>query len=162
MTGVQTCALPIWYAPFFSAYSFALARAEELEADRLAASLVGTHAMKDALAAHQVIARLMDELYWPALNRRTITNPTPPASHFDELITILQRETPQDLVQKWMHEAMQQTTGYADTHPALADRLAALDQVPDKPNAPEPPAGDRKSTRLNSSHMSESRMPSSA
>ncbi len=39
-----------------------------------------------------------------------------------------------------MHEAMQQITGYADTHPALADRLAALDQIPDKPNAPEPPA----------------------
>ena len=66
--------------------------------------------MKDALAALQVIARLMDELYWPALNRRTVTNPTPPASHLDELITVLQRETPQELIQKWMHEAMQQLT----------------------------------------------------
>lgn len=129
-----------WYAPFFNAYSFVLARAQEYEADRRAARLVGTHAMKDALASLQVIARLMDELYWPALNRRTITNPTPPASHLDELITVLQRETPQDLIRKWMHEAMQQITGYADTHPALADRLAALDQIPDKPNAPEPPA----------------------
>lgn len=130
-----------WYAPFFNAYSFVLARAQEYEADRQAARLVGPHAMKDALAAHQVIARLMEELYWPALNRRTITNPTPPASHHDELITVLQRETPQDLIQKWMHEAMQQTTGYTDTHPALADRLAALDRIPDKPDAPEPPAG---------------------
>ena len=129
-----------WYTPFFNAYSFVLARAQEYEADRQAARLVGPHAMKDALASLQVIARLMDELYWPALNRRTITNPTPPASHLDELITMLQRVTPQDSIQKWMHEAMQQTTNYADTHPALADRLSALDQLPEKPNAPEPPA----------------------
>jgi len=129
-----------WYAPFFNAYSFVLARAQEYEADRQAARLVGAHAMKDALASLQIIARLMDELYWPALNRRTITNPSPPASHFDELITVLQRVTPRDSIQKWMREAMQQTTGYADTHPALADRLTALDQLPEKPNAPEPPA----------------------
>ncbi|MCS6293508.1 MAG: M48 family metalloprotease, partial [Nitrospira sp.] len=129
-----------WYAPFFNAYSFVLARAQEYEADRQAARLVGPHAIKDALASLQVIAHLMDELYWPALNRRTITNPTPPASHLDELITVLQRATPHDSIQKWMHEAMQQTTDYADTHPALADRLAALDQLPEKPNAPEPPA----------------------
>jgi len=129
-----------WYAPYFNAYSFALARTQEYEADRQAARLVGPHAMKDALASLQVIARMMDELYWPALNRRTITNPTPPASHLDELITLLQRVPPQGSVQKWMHDAMQQATTYADTHPALADRLAALDQLPGKPNAPEPPA----------------------
>jgi Zn-dependent protease with chaperone function len=117
-----------WYAPFFNAYSFVLARAQEYEADRHAARLVGPHAMKDALASLQVIARLMDERYWPALNRRTI------------LITVLQRVTPHDSIQKWMHEAMQQTTSYADTHPSLADRLAALDQLPEKPNTPEPPA----------------------
>jgi Zn-dependent protease with chaperone function len=129
-----------WYAPYFNAYSFVLARAQEYEADRQAARLVGPHSMKDALAALQVIARLMDELYWPALNRRTITNPTPPASHLDELITVLQRIPPQDSIRKWMHDAMQQTTTYADTHPALADRLAALDQLPEKQHAPEPPA----------------------
>ena len=129
-----------WYAPFFNAYSFVLARAQEYEADRQAARLVGPHAMKDALASLQVIARLIDELYWPSLNRRTITNPTPPASHLDELITVLQRVPPQDSIRKWMQDAMQQTTNYADTHPALADRLAALDQLPGKQHAPEPPA----------------------
>lgn len=129
-----------WYAPFFNAYSFVLARAQEYEADRQAARLVGPHAMKDALASLQVIARLIDELYWPSLNRRTITNPTPPASHLDELITVLQRVPPQDSIRKWMQDAMQQATNYADTHPALADRLAALDQLPGKQHAPEPPA----------------------
>lgn len=129
-----------WYAPFFNAYSFVLARAQEYEADRQAARLVGPHAMKDALASLQVIARLIDELYWPSLNRRTITNPTPPASHLDELITVLQRVPPQDSIRKWMQDAMQQTTNYANTHPALADRLAALDQLPGKQHAPEPPA----------------------
>jgi len=129
-----------WYAPFFNAYSFVLARAQEYEADRQAARLVGPHAMKDALASLQVIARLIDELYWPSLNRRTITNPTPPASHLDELITVLQRVPPQDSIRKWLQDAMQQTTNYADTHPALADRLAALDQLPGKQHAPEPPA----------------------
>ena len=125
-----------WYAPFFNAYSFIFARAQEYEADRQAAMLVGPACMKDALAAQHVITRLMDDLYWPALNRRTITNPAPPVSHLDELITVLQRTLPPDTVQKWMHDAMQLATGYADTHPALADRLAAMDQLPDKPDAP--------------------------
>jgi tetratricopeptide (TPR) repeat protein len=53
---------------------------------------------------------------------------------------VLQRDTPQDRIQKWLHEAMQQATTYADTHQALADRLAALDLLPGKHNAPEPPA----------------------
>jgi len=128
------------YVPFFNAYSFAVVRAREYEADREAARLVGPRCMKDALAALHVMTRLMDDLYWPALNRRTITDPTPPASHLDELITVLQHALPQDTVQKWLDDAMQQATGYTDTHPALADRLAALDRIPDKPNAPEPPA----------------------
>lgn len=125
-----------WYAPFFKACSFALARAQEYEADRQAARLVGPGCMKDALATWHIMTRLMDDLYWPALNRLTITNPTPPASHLDELITIVQRPLPRDTVQKWLGDAMQRTTGYADTHPALADRLAAIDRLLEKPDAP--------------------------
>lgn len=119
----------VWYAPFFNAYSFVLARAQEYEADRQASRLVGCGHMKDALATVHVIARMMDDLYWPALNRRTITNPTPPAAHLEELTALLQWVPASNRIQGWMKDALQQNTGYTDTHPSLTDRLAALDLV---------------------------------
>ncbi|MCC6139543.1 MAG: M48 family metallopeptidase [Nitrospira sp.] len=121
-----------WYAPFFNAYTFVLARGQEYEADRQAARLVGSICMKDALAVRYIVERMMNDLYWPALNRRTITNPTPPASHLDELIALLQRVPEPGTLQEWMTAALQQPTGYADTHPALVDRLAALDALSEK------------------------------
>lgn len=129
-----------WYAPFFNAYSFVLARTLEYEADRQAARLVGSDRMKDALAAVNVMARLMDDLYWPALNRRTITNPTPPATHLEELISLLQQRPDPDTVSGWMNEALQRTTGYTDTHPSLTDRLAALDLLQDQSDTPAEPS----------------------
>jgi len=128
-----------WYTPFFNAYSFALARTQEYEADRQAAQLIGGHAMKDALTTQHIVERMMNDCYWPVMNRRTITDPTPPASHLNELIAVFQRAPAPDTLREWMHAALQQTTGYTDTHPALVDRLAALDEVHGKQEAPSPP-----------------------
>ncbi len=128
-----------WYAPFFNACTFVLARDQEYEADRQAARLVGSACLKDALAVRHIVERMMNDLYWPALNRRTITNPTPPTSHLDELITLLQQVPAPGILQEWMTAALQQTSGYADTHPALVDRLAALDALQEKQDAPALP-----------------------
>lgn len=127
-----------WYAPFFSAYSFTLARAQEYEADRQAARLVGPGDMMAALMTRALLARMIDELYWPAINRRTITDPMPPASHLEELTALFHRLPSPQTIQGWMNEALHGATGYADTHPSLADRLAALRALPDHPREAVP------------------------
>ena len=123
-----------WYAPLFSAYSFTLARAQEYEADRQAARVVGTGDLMDALLTKELLARMIDERYWPAINRRTVTDPMPPASHLEELTALFHRLPSPQTIHGWMNEALHGNTGYADTHPSLADRLAALRAHADDPN----------------------------
>lgn len=121
-----------WYAPFFNAYSFVLARAQEYEADRQAAKLVGPHCVKDALASLEVISRILSESFWPTLNRKAVDNSVPPASHLQEMARTFKTPLPRELVEQWFTEALQNRTGYANTHPSLSDRFYALDQLPDK------------------------------
>ena len=121
-----------WYAPFFNAYSFVLARAQEYEADRHAGHLVGPHSMKDALAALAVISRLLEESFWPALKRRAVDSPVPPASHLQEMARVFAAPPPSDQLRQWVTEALHRRTGYTNTHPSLADRFAALDRLPEK------------------------------
>lgn len=70
-----------WYAPFFNAYSFVMAREQEYEADRNAAHLVGPHCMKDALASLSVVGRLLRESFWSSLNQRNKETANPPDAY---------------------------------------------------------------------------------
>jgi Zn-dependent protease with chaperone function len=50
-----------WYAPLFAAYSFALRRTNEYEADRAAAQAAGPRSAADALINVEVMAAYLDE-----------------------------------------------------------------------------------------------------
>ena len=125
-----------WYAPFFNAYSFVMAREQEYEADRNAARLVGPHCMKDTLAALAVVGGLLRESFWPSLEQRNREAATPPKTYFQDLAGAMQAPAHRERAQALFGEALREQTGYADTHPSLADRLAALDKVPAKKGAP--------------------------
>ncbi|MBH0192919.1 MAG: M48 family metalloprotease, partial [Nitrospira sp.] len=119
-----------WYAPFFNAYSFVMAREQEYEADRNAARLVGPHCMKDTLACLSVVGRMLQESFWPSLDRRNNETATPPETYLHDLAGTIQVSAHRARAQAFFGEAMHEVTGYADTHPALADRLAALTRLP--------------------------------
>ena len=66
-----------WYVPYFTAYSFPLARANEYEADAAAARLTSPSSIAEALTAVNVVGRYLDERYWADIHRSASDLPRP-------------------------------------------------------------------------------------
>lgn len=115
-----------WYAPYFWAYSFVLARAHEYEADRCAVGVAGKETTARVLINLELKARALNEVFWPAFYGRADTEPQPPRETFAELLQSLREPLPTDKAQTWFAESLTPRHRYDDTHPALADRLAAI------------------------------------
>lgn len=116
-----------WYAPFFNAYSFVLARAQEYEADRSSAEVAGAKAASEALINLEVKGRFLDENFWPDIYKQADRNEEPPAATFATMYHALReaQAVPANAT-KWLTSALAAKTSYDDTHPRLSDRLAAL------------------------------------
>lgn len=116
-----------WYAPAFSAYSFALARANEYQADAVAAQLTSKEAAAQALINSHVVSHLLGEQYWQPFIKLADATPRPQASPYHELHKFLQQNRfDNGVLQARLDKALTGKTGHYDTHPALKDRLAAL------------------------------------
>ncbi|PPD24903.1 MAG: hypothetical protein CTY21_14465, partial [Methylomonas sp.] len=116
-----------WYAPAFSAYSFALARANEYQADAVAAQLTSKEAAAQALINSHVVSHLLGEQYWQPFIKLADATPRPEASPYHELHNFLQQNRfDNGVLQAQLDKALTGKTGHYDTHPALKDRLAAL------------------------------------
>lgn len=123
-----------WYAPHFNAYSFALARANEYEADALSAQLTSKEAAATALVTTHVGSDLLGRTYWRPFIARADLEPQANGTPFRGMAGFL-REMPVDEqpLREELGKALGQETGSADTHPALKDRLAALGVPPPLP-----------------------------
>lgn len=115
-----------WYAPYFNAYSFVLARANEYRADRSAAELVGSEWAASALVRTGIVARFEAEDFWPSLFRRVRTEPQPVPGVSREWASALREKLDADRWQRYLEGALKSVTGYSDTHPALAERVQAI------------------------------------
>lgn len=115
-----------WYAPYFSAYSFALARAHEYEADQAAADATGPRTAARALVSVTIAARVLEDSFWPDLYGRARQEDEPPATAFGPLGVALAGERNERMTARWVSAELRQPSGWADTHPSLADRLHAL------------------------------------
>lgn len=120
-----------WYAPYFGAYSFVLARQHEYEADRLAAQVVGRPLMAQMLVDLDVRQALLSERFWPGLWKGVEGSDAPPADVFDRLATTARAPLADGQARYWLATALKRRTDTDDTHPALRDRLAALVGAPD-------------------------------
>lgn len=118
-----------WYArrfaPRFLTLALVHSRSCEYEADRDAAVLVG-----DARFAHALTrVTLISERGWAAfereLNRWKQTMPTPPADFHARLRVEIDRQIERNR-DDWIGRAVAVASSWHDTHPSLADRLAAL------------------------------------
>lgn len=125
-TGLIFSAFFNWYAPFFSAYSFVLARTDEYEADRCAAQMAGQQNAVDALVNICVRGAYLNHNFWPELNQRANVQPDPPTHLYNELSQALSRKIDLETAQQRLAAALEQKTDNADTHPCLRDRLLAL------------------------------------
>lgn len=135
-----------WYAPYFNAYTFVLARAQEYQADQASADLVGpvvaAHALKRVNLAgpqhQQFIGQTFD---------RVAQLPHPPADLAVRWAAAAQVVTEAD-GRRWLDEALDRPPQALDTHPTLRARLAALaPSGEDMAAMPPPRAGDSAAVR---------------
>ncbi len=67
-----------WYAPYFYAYSFVLARNHEYVADRAAANVTSAAAIGAALTKLELAGRFLSEVFWKRLYDQVERQPDPP------------------------------------------------------------------------------------
>ena len=114
-----------WYAPYFNAYTFVLARADEYQADAASGLLAGRGAAISALKRVNVAGgtyrQFLEQTYEGAR-----TSYAPPGDLVERWAALAAQPHAADLAQKFLADALQREPSVADTHPSLKQRLAAL------------------------------------
>jgi Zn-dependent protease with chaperone function len=124
-----------WYAPFFNAYSFVLARAQEYEADAYSAELAGKETAARALVQITKSETALTEKFWPAFFRKSHDDPQPAKDPFTQMLDGLKSPVDGATEETWLANALKVETGYEDTHPSLKDRLTAMGYDPQSLNS---------------------------
>ena len=131
-----------WYAPYFAAYTFVLARAQEYEADKRAAETLGTENVADMLISLEISDARLQEEFWPSIYKVAEVEDEPPSDVYLEMQRTFHSEVASDLGQRWLQRALLGETDCLDTHPSLSDRLRALRQEPRLPRSMEESAAE--------------------
>ncbi len=138
-----------WYAPYFGAYSFVLARSNEYEADRCSADLTSPKLAADALTAIYLKGETLHKNFWPSVYGKADHMPAPPPLMYVEMGKFLREGGPGAKLSDILERVMAEETGSADTHPALKERLTALEQ---EARIPEPLGATAAEVLLGSQH----------
>jgi len=126
-----------WYAPYFNAYTFVLARQNEYQADRSAAEMVGRQHAANALMRVNIAAQFADGKFWPTIERRAGLEAEPLGSRSAFWQESLSTGLDPQLRREYLEIARKRQTDHLDTHPALKDRLAAIGASADDDAAQE-------------------------
>jgi len=122
-----------WYQPRFDAYSFALARLNEYEADAISAELTSREHAAQALVKVYVYSSKMGKLYWEPFYQQADSMPRPKYGPWHSLRKFLNQRKGLDdnnyreEVNRELKKQLSEKTSYVDTHPSLGDRLHALE-----------------------------------
>jgi Zn-dependent protease with chaperone function len=120
-----------WFWPRFNAHAFVLSRANEYEADAVAARLAGAEQLASSLFRSAVHGLLLDEKFWPDFWKSARDLAQPPANVLLSLRQALREGPPAADGRRWIEQSFRNPTTNADTHPCLTDRLRALNRLPD-------------------------------
>jgi hypothetical protein len=130
-----------WYAPWFYAYSFALARKCEYEADHIAATITSAEIHGRALIKLELARRFLADVFWARFLARIEEAAEPPYRPFSLLPRAFKIAQSERARPQWLAEALRRYATDGDTHPSLAERLAALEVPSSLPaSIPEPVA----------------------
>ncbi|KFL36100.1 M48 family metallopeptidase [Arenimonas donghaensis] len=113
-----------WYAPYFNAYSFVLARSNEYDADAMAAQVAGAQVAGRALVRVSLAGDRLGNQFWPEVDRLALVEPEPPAALYGNMARHLSQPAADDADR--LARALSESPGLDDTHPVLSARLAAL------------------------------------
>jgi Zn-dependent protease with chaperone function len=115
-----------WYVPYFNAYTFALMRTHEFEADKAAANAAGARNAGAALAQLRFAGRVLETEYWPKLYQGTLTEQEPPDAAYAPMAGLLPSVRARKETERWLTEELELAAETTDTHPSLTERLDAL------------------------------------
>ena len=117
--------LVAWYAPYFNAYTFVLARANEFQADGASAELVGAAVAASALKRVNIVAP-----QYQSFDAETVgairDAAEPPRDRALRWAGLAHRAIDAEQGRLWLGDALRREPQSTDTHPALHQRLAAL------------------------------------
>ena len=112
------------YLPRFSAFSLAQIRRHEYAADQCASEAAGVDAASTALVRLRILGELEQEAWEPVYRRVNVEkDPPAPMASLQEALTTFRDAARSEA---WLARALREPTEGGDTHPALADRLAAI------------------------------------
>jgi Zn-dependent protease with chaperone function len=114
------------FIPYFTAYSFPLARSNEFEADATSARLTSPRAAAEALTSVSVIDFWLGERYWPGVHRLADLQPAPSYAPYASLGDASPIDIAEADRQAWLEQALRARTTAGATHPSLSARLEAL------------------------------------
>lgn len=120
-----------WFWPRFNARAFVLSRANEYEADAFSASATSPATAARALQRIAVESRRLDEEFWGNLGKRAGREALPPTTIYQDLSTLMKTRVEPANCLRWLDQRLAMTTGTADTHPGLRDRISALGLPPE-------------------------------
>lgn len=132
-----------WYGPYFNAYTFVLARADEYQADAASAQVVGVahaaHALKRVNVVTPRHQRFMEQTY-----DRILHEAAPPPDLMRRWADEAVAPMPLADAVRWLGLALDREGHFTDSHPTLRARLAALatpgEQAQDPPPALQGPS----------------------
>ncbi len=122
-----------WYLPRLSAYALVGSRQFEYQSDRLALEATDAPVTARALAMTHTIGIYMGEYVKQELLEQTKATRDVPDEFFPKLIGHIQEVVARGELNAFLPEAMARHSDLLDSHPSLANRLAALrvEQLPD-------------------------------
>jgi Zn-dependent protease with chaperone function len=135
-----------WYAPYFNAYTFVLARADEYRADAASAELVGmtnaTLALKRVNLIGPQYQRFLETIFL-----RVRDDASPPKDILNRWAALLPQASDEAEAKCLLEEALDRQGNYTDTHPTLRARLSALSSNEHELLALPPPIAGRSASQ---------------
>lgn len=129
LASVATQAFMNWYFPRFSAKTFALARQDEYEADRIAGRLLGPEVASAALIEIEVKGAWLRQQFW-ADHWRAAAAAALPVGPYQAMAAQLGLAPTAGFAREALRLALSRVSDVADTHPSLRDRVASLGGQP--------------------------------
>jgi len=113
-----------WFSPRFSAYSLAMARAHELEADASAVAISGAESFTASMLLLPVYEHFLNEVFWPEIGELVKSDPEPPGDVFFRMQeAVATYEATPETIEKTVIKSFSDKGSGSDSHPPLRVRL---------------------------------------
>ncbi|MEW5820073.1 MAG: M48 family metalloprotease [Cyanobacteriota bacterium] len=119
-----------WYVPFYNAYTFALSRQNEYEADSLAAKLVGVENVGQAMINSYIKGMYHDTEYWSKFYKQAINNYNVPQKAITLLVRDIENALEIETANKNLDICLAEKSSFNNVHPSLTDRLKNIGYKP--------------------------------